>query len=135
MRSGEQASCPIHSGFDPLSPAFLADPFAILNSLAGEPPQGAKLFLWLAASGRDASVFPEPETFDLRRANATKTLAFGRGSTIASAQRSDFEAEIALIALTIRCPRLRLVGGQELSFHPNISFRGPEALWVVCRPR
>src|SRR5262249_54834494 len=42
-------------------------------------PQGAKLFLWLAASGRDASVFAEPETFDLRRSNATKTLAFGKG--------------------------------------------------------
>src|SRR5262249_35294290 len=42
-------------------------------------PAGAKLFLWLAASGRDASIFPEPETFDLRRANASKTLAFGQG--------------------------------------------------------
>ena len=33
-------------------------------------PAGAKLFLWLAASGRDASVFPQPETFDLQRTNA-----------------------------------------------------------------
>ena len=99
-------------------------------------PQGAKLFLWLAASGRDASVFPEPETFDLRRANATKTLAFGRGIHYClGAALGKLEAEIALEALTIRCPRLRLVEGQELSFHPNISFRGPEALWVVCRPR
>jgi len=45
------------------------------------------------------------------------------------------EAEIAVEALTKRCPRLRLVEGQPLSFHPNISFRGPEALWVVCRAR
>ena len=97
-------------------------------------PHGAKLFLWLAASGRDASVFPEPETFDLRRANATKTLAFGRGIHYClGAALGKLEAEIALEALTRRFPRLRLVEGQELSFHPNISFRGPEALWVLCR--
>jgi cytochrome P450 len=41
-------------------------------------PAGAKLLLWLAASGRDAAVFPEPETFDLRRANTSKTLVFER---------------------------------------------------------
>ena len=97
-------------------------------------PQGAKLFLWLAASGRDASVFPEPETFDLRRANATKTLAFGKGIHYClGAALGRLEAQIALEALTRRFPRLRLLAGQELSFHPNISFRGPQALWVLCR--
>jgi len=99
-------------------------------------PQGAKLFLWLAASGRDAAVFPKPETFDLRRANATKTLAFGKGIHYClGAALGRLEAEIALEALTRRFPRLRLVEGQGLSFHPNISFRGPEALWVLCRPQ
>lgn len=40
-------------------------------SLAGvELPRGARLFLWLAAANRDASVFPEPERFDLHRHNA-----------------------------------------------------------------
>jgi cytochrome P450 len=32
-------------------------------------PQGARLLLWLAGSGRDPSAFPEPERFDLHRAN------------------------------------------------------------------
>jgi len=41
-------------------------------------PEGAKLFLWLAAAGRDASIFPEPERFDLRRVDASKTLALGK---------------------------------------------------------
>ena len=94
-------------------------------------PQGAKLFLWLAASGRDASVFPQPETFDVRRPNATKTLAFGRGIHYClGAALGRLEARIALEGLTRRFPRLRLLPGQTLSFHPNISFRGPEALWV-----
>jgi cytochrome P450 len=94
-------------------------------------PAGAKLFLWLAASGRDASVFPEPETFDLHRANASKTLAFGQGIHYClGAALGKLEARLALEALTHRFPCLRLVEGQELSFHPNISFRGPQALWV-----
>jgi cytochrome P450 len=89
------------------------------------------LFLWLAASGRDASVFPDPETFDPRRANATKTLAFGKGIHYClGAALGRLEAQIALEALIQRFPRLRLVEGSELSFHPNISFRGPQALWV-----
>jgi cytochrome P450 len=92
---------------------------------------GSKLFLWLAASGRDASVFPEPDVFDLRRANARRHLAFGKGIhfCIGSAL-GKLEAQLALAELTRRFPRLRLVEGQELAFHPNISFRGPLALWV-----
>jgi cytochrome P450 len=94
-------------------------------------PADAKLFLWLAASGRDASVFPKPELFDLRRANAPKTLAFGKGIHYCpGAALGKLEAQLALEALIHRFPRLRLVQGQALSFHPNISFRGPQALWV-----
>jgi cytochrome P450 len=94
-------------------------------------PEGAKLFLWLAASGRDASVFPEPDVFDLRRPNAKRHLAFGKGIhfCIGSAL-GKLEAQLALEELTRRFPRLRLVEGQQLEFHPNISFRGPLALWV-----
>jgi cytochrome P450 len=98
-------------------------------------PEGAKLFLWLAASGRDASVFPEPEKFDLERTNATKTLAFGKGIHYClGAALGKLEAEIALEGLTRRFPRLRLVERQPLSFHANISFRGPQALWVHAAP-
>jgi len=94
-------------------------------------PEGAKLLLWLAASGRDASVFPQPEKFDVRRTNAAKTLAFGKGIHYCpGAALGKREAELALEGLAQRFPRLRLVEGQEFSFHPNISFRGPQALWV-----
>jgi cytochrome P450 len=94
-------------------------------------PEGAKLFLWLAASGRDASVFPEPEIFNLRRPDTSKSLAFGVGIHYCpGAALGKLEARLALEALTVRFPRLRLVDDQELSFHPNISFRGPQALWV-----
>jgi len=94
-------------------------------------PEGAKLFLWLAASGRDASVFPAPESFDLQRADASKSLAFGLGIHYClGAALGKLEARLALEALTTRFPGLCLVAGQELSYPPNISFRGPQSLWV-----
>lgn len=96
-----------------------------------ELPEGAKLFLWLAATGRDPAVFPEPERFDPRRENARHSLAFGKGiHYCAGASLGKLEAQLALEGLAARFPRLRLLEGQQLAFHPNISFRGPLALWV-----
>lgn len=96
-----------------------------------EIPEGAKLFLWLAAAGRDPKVFPNPDVFDLHRENARHHLAFGKGIhfCIGSAL-GKLEARLALEALTSRFPTLRLVTNQTLTFHPNISFRGPQTLWV-----
>jgi cytochrome P450 len=96
-----------------------------------ELPEGAKLFLWLAASGRDPDVFPNPDVFDLDRPNANRHLAFGKGIHYClGAALGKLEAQLALEELTRRFPRLRLVEGQTISFHPNISFRGPLELWV-----
>jgi cytochrome P450 len=104
------------------------------TAVGGVPiPEGAKLFLWLAATGRDASMFPEPERFDPCRANAKKTLAFGKGIHYCiGAALGKLEAQVALEELTRRWPGLRLVPGQEIPFHPNIAFRGPLALWVTA---
>ncbi len=101
-----------------------------------EIPAGAKLFLWLAATGRDASMFPEPERFDVARANARRTLAFGRGIHFCiGAALGKLEAKVALEEITRRRPALSLVPGQTLRFHPNISFRGPLELWVQDQRR
>jgi cytochrome P450 len=96
-----------------------------------EIPEQSKLFLWLAAAGRDPSVFSDPDLFDLHRENAKRHLAFGKGIhfCIGSAP-GKLEARLALEALTDRFPTLRLVPNQALTFHPNISFRGPQALWA-----
>jgi cytochrome P450 len=104
-------------------------------TIAGvEIPEGSKLFLWLAAAGRDPSVFTDPDVFDLHRENAKRHLAFGKGIhfCIGSAL-GKLEARLALEALASRFPNLRLVADQTLTFHPNISFRGPQALWAHMR--
>jgi cytochrome P450 len=98
-----------------------------------ELPEGAKLFLWLAATGRDPDVFPEPDRFDPRRENARHSLAFGKGiHYCAGAGLGKLEAQLALEGLTTRWPALRLAPGQEIPFHPNISFRGPLELWATA---
>src|SRR3954454_15259559 len=94
-------------------------------------PEGAKLFLWLAATGRDPGVFPEPERFDPTRENRHHHLAFGKGiHYCAGASLGKLEARLALAGLMDRWPELRLVEEQRIPFHPNISFRGPMELWV-----
>lgn len=94
-------------------------------------PEGAKLFLWLAAAGRDPKVFDRPDQFDLHRHNADDHIAFGWGIHYClGANLGRLEARLALEELTRRYPGLRLVEDQKLSFHPNISFRGPQQLWV-----
>jgi cytochrome P450 len=96
-------------------------------------PAGAKLYLWLAAAGRDGQVFDDPDEFELERPNAPKHLAFGKGMHYClGAALGKLEAQLALEELAGRFPGLRLVADQELSFHPNISFRGPQALWVTA---
>jgi cytochrome P450 len=96
-------------------------------------PYGAKLFLWLAAAGRDPAVFTDPERFDPGRSDAGAHLAFGRGLHYClGANLGRLEAAVALEELLLRYPALRLVDGQAFTYHPNISFRGPQSLWVTA---
>jgi cytochrome P450 len=99
-----------------------------------ELPAGARLFLWLAAAGRDAAAFGEPDRFDLHRPDADRHLAFGKGLHFClGANLGKLEAQIAIAELARRHPGLRLAPDQVLTFHPNISFRGPQSLLVRTR--
>ncbi len=101
-------------------------------TLAGvDLPVGARLFLWLAAAGRDEATFDQPGEFDLRRPDAERHLAFGQGLHYClGANLGRLEAQIAVAELARRHPNLRLAPDQRLTFHPNISFRGPQVLKV-----
>jgi cytochrome P450 len=61
-------------------------------------------------------------------------LAFGKGLHFClGANLGKLEAQIAIAELARRYPRLRLVPDQQLTFHPNISFRGPQVLKVCAQ--
>lgn len=120
--------------FDPSVPVWrrLATRPVTLGGV--EVPEGAKLFLWLAAAGRDPRVFDDPDSFDLGRPDAKAHLAFGGRSIhlCLGANLGRLEATIAVEHLAARYPNLSLPE-QQIPFHPNISFRGPQRLLVATR--
>ena len=78
----------------------------------------------------------EPGEFDLHRTDAERHLAFGKGLHYClGANLGRLEAQIAVAELARRYPRLNLVPDQPLTFHPNISFRGPQTLRVLAAYR
>jgi cytochrome P450 len=78
-------------------------------------------------------VFDVPGQFDLSRPNADQHVAFGKGLHYClGANLGKLEAQLAIGELARRYPELALVPGQRLTFHPNISFRGPQSLLVRC---
>jgi cytochrome P450 len=119
--------------FDPSVPVWRRVTTKATNLAGVDLPHGAKLFLWLAAAGRDASVFGDPDDFDLRRPGADQHLAFGKGLHYClGANLGKLETRIAVTELARRYPTLSLAPNQNLTFHPNISFRGPQSLLVRC---
>jgi cytochrome P450 len=118
--------------FDPSVPVWRRVTTRPVTLGGVEIPAGAKLFLWLAAAGRDAAAFDRPDQFDLHRADADRHLAFGKGLHFClGANLGKLEAQLAVAELARRYPDLRLAPDQRLTFHPNISFRGPQVLTVV----
>ena len=136
MSLGELVSCPVEPEFDPLSPEFLADPFAVMHSLplADRPVFYAPAIdYYVVTRYRDIeSILSDHDSYSAARHH----LAFGKGIhfCIGSAL-GKLEARLALEALTTRFPDLHLVPGQELTFHPNVSFRGPQTLWSTAGRR
>jgi hypothetical protein len=117
--------------YDPSVPVWRRVTTRPVTLAGADLPAGARLFLWLAAAGRDEAAFDRPGEFDPHRADAGRHLAFGKGLHYClGANLGKLEAEIAVAELALRYPRLRLVPDQSLSFHPNISFRGPQVLQV-----
>ncbi|MEM9034888.1 MAG: cytochrome P450 [Actinomycetota bacterium] len=95
-------------------------------------PAGTKLFLNFAAANHEPDRYERPDEFDLRRADAKTHISFGKGIHFClGSNLARMEARIVLELLAEKLPDLRLVEDQELSYFPNITFRGPDALRVT----
>ena len=103
------------------------------STIAGvEIPAGANLLLMLNSANRDAAVFPKPDLIVATRDNLKDHLAFGYGiHYCVGAPLARLEMVLLLETLTRALPELRLLPGQQLEYTRNISFRGPESLWVA----
>ncbi len=100
-----------------------------------EVPEGAKLLIVSGSANRDDAMFPSGETFDIRRHGANRHLSFGSGAHMCmGAPLARMEMQIILEELTRRLPHLLLVPGQNWSYSPNTSFRGPEHILVTWEP-
>jgi cytochrome P450 len=94
-------------------------------------PAGTRVFLNFAAANHQPDLFEDPDTFDIHRDRANRHISFGKGIHFClGSGLARMEARIALELLAGRLPSLRLVDGQHFEFFPNITFRGPEQLWV-----
>jgi cytochrome P450 len=97
-------------------------------------PAGTRIFLNFASANHQADRFPDPERFDIAREGANRHISFGKGIHFClGSGLARMEARIVLELLSQRVPSLRLVDDQELTFFPNITFRGPESLLVEWR--
>jgi cytochrome P450 len=73
-------------------------------------PAGGTVIVLIAAANRDPLGFPDPDTFDVRRAGPPP-LSFGRGPhTCLGARLARAEAQLAFGRLLRRFPQLRLAG-------------------------
>jgi cytochrome P450 len=100
-------------------------------------PAGAMVLLRFASANRDEAHFPDPDRFDVRRANAGEHLAFGHGIHFCiGAMLARKELEQGFRALLARLDDLRLTPGAASPRHrPSVLLRGLDALHVSFRAR
>ena len=86
--------------------------------------------LSIAGANRDPSVFPDPDRFDVGRANARLHTAFAHGPHVCIGMHlARLEAHTAIAQVLERLPGLRLEPGQEATPR-GLVFRKPAALRV-----
>ncbi|MDR6538513.1 cytochrome P450 [Variovorax soli] len=97
-------------------------------------PKGAPIMLSFASANRDEEVFPEPHSFDIRRANARKQLTFGNGVHFClGAPLARLEMKIVFEEFAKRFPKMRLVQPDTAQHLHTFVFRAPDALRVTLQ--
>jgi cytochrome P450 family 142 subfamily A polypeptide 1 len=103
--------------------------------LGGERiPAGEKLLLLYPSANRDASVFPDADTFDLRR-TPNEHVAFGFGPHFClGASLARLELRVVFEQLLARLPDLALVDDREPAHRPANFVSGYESMPVTFGP-
>ena len=103
-------------------------------SVGGCPvSKGSSLSTSLAAANRDPAVYPDPDVFDIERAD-THHQSFGGGRHLClGAHLARIEAQEAILGLLRRYPSLEH-SARGFVYHAIPSFRGMSEFWVRGGP-
>ncbi|NBW75621.1 MAG: cytochrome P450 [Sphingomonadaceae bacterium] len=95
-------------------------------------PKGATLQLRYAAANRDPTKFPDPDKFDIERANARTHLAFGKGPHMCVGNMlSRKEMFVAFDELLDRLDNFAIADESGIMVLPNILLRGVTRLPIT----
>jgi cytochrome P450 len=113
--------------------AALVDRYASTDlPLAGAPIGAGDLVrVSIAGANRDPALFPDPDRFDLSRANARRHLAFAHGPHVClGIHLARLETRVAVSRLLSTFPRLRLDPGRRAAVQ-GLVFRKAPTLHVI----
>ncbi|MEA2411530.1 MAG: hypothetical protein QOC77_2091, partial [Thermoleophilaceae bacterium] len=98
--------------------------------------EGDLVTISIAAANRDPATFPNPDAYDIARANAKQHLAFAQGPHVCIGMHlARLEAHTALNRLLERLPEdLRLDPAQPIPTPRGLVFRKPSAVHTVWTP-
>lgn len=95
-------------------------------------PKGATVQLRYAAANRDPSKFPDPDKFDIERANARTHIAFGKGPHMCVGNMlSRKEMFVAFDELLDRLDNFAIADEAGITVLPNILLRGVTRLPIT----
>jgi cytochrome P450 len=94
--------------------------------------RGDLITVSLTGANRDPETFPDPDRFDVRRANARLHLAFAQGPHVCLGMHlARLEARAAVDAVLERLPGVRLEPGRSAMVR-GLVFRKPDAVPVLA---
>lgn len=119
-------------------PVIQQDRWALTDTeVAGvKIPAGSIVTVMAGAANRDPAMFPDPDTFDIRRANAKRHLGFSTGPHVCIGQHlARIEMTRALNAILDRLPNVRLDPDMPPPQVKGVWMRVPEHIHVRFDPQ